>query len=384
MAFYTQNTVEGDRNAQSGQSNGRSDFFNYHAESDPFHTLGSWFGLWDPAQPASVNEAAGKARRNPRRGGPPGSSQQGRSEPFTPNPYGVGSSNFDQYNQGEMWAKYEGRRYLGGYSDDYASRTTVPIPYGSDNLSLRYYANQGKSRPVYGKPIYRQGDESNFAARLSVDKIRDWQAFFQAQGFRTGPAGVWTSFEISAMSNFMTMANGVPGGGMTVDVLRQRVQTDLETGALRPGELAVSLGGDLNELGEMVSSGGTAGAGEGADMMPYTETSTQTQISQMSPDQGLLVLRDAWTRSLGRAPSDQELSRFVKGVNAAMRADPTVITTVATHDPMAGTTVTESNTDETSVDPQGMALRESEEPSEERSEYQANRYLDALAGLVGL
>lgn len=382
MAFYMQNTVEGDQRAQNFRGG-----FDPGDGGDPMMTtynwLGSFTGMWDPSQPATVNQAAGKVQRRPRRGGSLGPGQP-TNDPMTPNPYGVNASNFDQYNQGEMWAKYEGRRYLGGYSDDYVSRTTVPIPYGSDNLSLRYYATQGKSRPVYGVPVYRQGDESNFAARLSVDQIRQWQAFFQAQGFRTGPAGVWSSFEISAMGNFMTMANGVPGGGMTVDVLRQRVTSDLETGALRPGELAVSLGGDLNELGEMVSSGEVEGEGAGADMMPYTETSTQTQTQEMSADQGLLVLRDAWIRSLGRAPNDQELSRFVKSVNAAMRADPTVITTVATHDPMAGTTNTTETVDQSTVDPQGMALRTSEEPSEERSEYQANRYLDALAGLVGL
>lgn len=388
MVFYTQNTVEGDIAAQNYQRPAADSNFD-DPHSLIYNWIGSFTGMWDPLQPAPVNQARGsskpKAHRRPRQPGAlaPGLAARGAGDPFTPNPWGVSDYNFDQYNQGEMWAKFEGRRYLGGYADDYVSRTTVPVPYGEDNLSLRYFANKGKSRNVYGVPVYREGDESNYAARLTPDQIRQWQAFFQAQGFKTGPSGVWSSAEISAMRAFMTMANGVPGGGMTVDVLRQRVQNDIETGALRPGELAVSLGGDLNELGEMVSSGGTSG-GEGADMMPYTETSTQTQIQEMSADQGLLILRDAWIRSLGRAPSDAELSRFVKSVNAAMRADPTIITTVATHDPMAGTTTTETTTEETSVDPQGMALRESEQPSEERTEYQTNRYLDALAGLVGL
>lgn len=308
-----------------------------------------------------------------------------RREPYTPNPYGVSQyTDPTTYNQGINDAG-QPRRYLGGYSDDYVSKTTVPMPYGADNVSMRYFATLGKRRPVYGKPVYREGDESNYPglAQLSVDGIRDWQAFFQQMGFRTGPSGSWTTYEMNAMRNFMTMANGVPGGGMTVETLRARVEGDIASGALLPGELAVQLGGDLNEL---AMDGTSGGGGTGDELVPFTQTTVQRQVQEISADQALMVLIDHMRQQVGREPTQDEISRLVKGVNAAFRADPTVITTVVTTDPTTGEVTTEETQDETDVDVGAMALRSSREdvPEEERQEYQGNRYFDALMQELGV
>jgi len=390
MAYYMQNTPETDRRLNSGQSRTPgAGQFDPGDHDDPlstiFNRIGSFTGAWDPIRSRASNEAAGKVQRRPRRAGTPGGQMQG-GDPYTANPWGVSmyelNRNPGKYNQGQNFAAYEGRRYLGGYSDDYVSQTTVPVPYGSDNLSLRYHATQGRARPVYGKPVYREGDESNFAARKTVDQIRNWQAFFQAMGFKTGYAGIWSQFEQDAMRHFMTMANGVPGGGMTVDVLRQRVEADVTSGVLAPGELAGALGSsNLNPLGEDVTGGEGAGS---AEMMPYTQTTTETQYQEMSPDQGVMALRQSWLEEYGRNPSQDELSRYVKAVNAAFRADPTIITTVMNVDPMAGTTDTTATTEASGVDPSGMALTESEEDNPERSEYQSNRYFSALMQELGV
>lgn len=396
MAYYMQNTPERDRMINSGAPSPERNIPGVGV--DPYHTLYNWFGsftgAWDPQRTRAQNEAAGKVERRPpsrNRGIPtPGlvAANQRSTDPYTANPWGVSAyemrTNPGKYNQGQNYAAFEGRGYLGGYSDDYVSQTTVPIPYGADNVSMRYFATLGRRQPVYGKPVYREGDESNYAARLTVDQIRNWQSFFQAMGFKTGYAGMWTQFEQDAMRHFMTMANGTPGGGMTVEVLRERVEADVTSGALAPGQLAGALGSsNLNPLGEEAMGEG-AGAGAGADMMPYTQTTTETQYQEMSPEQGVVALRQSFVEQYGRNPSQDELSRYVKAVNAAFRADPTIITTVMNVDPMAGTTNIETTREESGVDPSGLAMEFSEEDNPERSEYQGNRYLGALMSELGL
>jgi hypothetical protein len=310
-------------------------------------------------------------------------------QPGTPNPYGINAGTMSQQNQGQFYAANEGREYIGGFPDDYASGATVAVPYGSDNLSLRYhyYQQRPPTKQVYGRPIYREGEQFTFPGkyRQTVDDIRRWQAFFQANGFKTGPSGLWTEFEQNAMRAFMGMANGVPGGGMSVFVLRDRVQADLASGAMQPGSLASLLNTPATGQNELAP--GSAGAGAvGDELAPYTETRVDREVTQYSTDQAMQLLRSELAQQVGRRPTDRELAAYVKALNSALRADPTVITQVVRTDPGAGTVDTTVTRDESSVDPQARAATFGIEgvPQAEREGYQSQRYLEALMNELGM
>jgi hypothetical protein len=306
---------------------------------------------------------------------PPGGPGQ-----MIPNPYGINTTNIGEYNQGERFAQFEGRGYLGGYPDDYVSEVQA-LDFSHRAGRTEFHRLGPSTKTVYGRPIYREGDQATIAHNLSVDQRRQWQAFFQLMGFKTGPAGFWTEFELSAMRQFMTMANGVPGGGMTVDVLRTRVMADVEAGRLQPGTLAGMLG--TPAAGQNATAPGGA---EGEPMEPYTETRIEREIQEVSADQGLALLDSLIRRSIGRAPSKADIARFVKQINAAFRADPSVITSVVTTNPATGAIDQTVTRDETDVDPQGAALAFSQEGVDqaERNRYQSMRYVNVISDALGL
>jgi len=293
-----------------------------------------------------------------------------------PNPYGINAGNISEFNQGERYAEFEGREYLGGYPDDYVSETRA-LDFSRNAGRTEFHRLGPPSKTVYGRPLYREGDQALFAHNLGVDETRRWQAFFQLMGFKTGPAGFWTDFELNAMKTFMTMANGTPGGGMTVDVLRNRVMADVQAGRLQPGALADMLG---------TTGGGGGGGTEGELMEPYTETRIEREIQEVSADQGLALLEDLIRRSTGRAPNKNDIAKFVKQINAAFRADPSVITSVVTTNPATGSVDSTVTRDETDVDPQGAALAFSKEGvnQQQRTEYQSMRYANVIADALGL
>jgi hypothetical protein len=373
MAFYASDTSPGrGRPVTRRWSPGQPYFW------DPKGTVYYLPKDLNPASPGAAlarQLAAGRSVPSPYTGRQPG----------TPNPYGIGAGTMSQQNQGQFYAANEGREYIGGYPDDYASSATVAVPYGSDNLSLRYhyYQKRPPTKQVYGRPIYREGEQFTFPGkyRQTVDDIRRWQAFFQANGFKTGPSGLWTEFEQNAMRSFMGMANGVPGGGMSVFVLRDRVQADLASGAMAPGTLAAMLNTPATGQNELAPGG----EGVGDELAPYTTTQVDKEITQYSTDQAMNLLRSELAQQVGRRPTDKELATYVKGLNSALRADPTVITQVVRTDPGAGTVDRTVTRDESSVDPQARAAEFaiSGVPEEEREGYQENRYLDALMAELG-
>lgn len=275
------------------------------------------------------------------------------------------------------------QRYLGGFPDDYVSRTTVPVEWNTNS----YYgamASINRANPrnesVYGRPVYREGDQVTFSRDLNADGVRDWQRFFQILGFKTGPSGFWTHHEMVAMQALMSMANGTPGGGMTVQTLRDRLLTEVQAGIWEPGQLPEALG-----------VGGTGGGGGGGGGLgevmegPITETITETQTTEFSTDQGMLMLRNFVAEQLGRAPTNSEVKAYVKELNAALRADPTVITTVITTDPVTNEVTTERDMDETGVEPEARAIMFADEMSPaERKEHMTGRYMDALMREIGM
>jgi hypothetical protein len=313
-------------------------------------------------------------------------------QPGTPNPYGLNAVTMREQNQGVFKSEFEGREYIGGYPDDYASTARVSIPYGSDNLSLRYhhYQQRPPTKAVYGRPVYREGQQHTYpgAMRLSPSQIASWQAFFSINGFKTGPVGFWTEFEANAMRALMMMANGTPGGGMDVNVLRRQVEQEISSGgpnALQPGQLAGMLGIPATGQNELAPGGAGAGAA-GDELAPYTETEVSREVTQYSTDQALMLLRGEFAREIGRRPTDKELANYVKGLNSALRADPTTITSVVRTDPGAGTIDRTVTRDESEVDPQGSAAEFAIEgvPQAEREGYQTQRYLEALMSELGM
>lgn len=282
----------------------------------------------------------------------------------------------------------EQQPYIGGYPADFVYETYVPAQRGAGPLEGD--APRRTASTLYGRPLYREGAEYAFLSGLGEEGLRSWQAFFAGLGFKTGPAGMISQHDIEAMSAFMGMANGVPGGGMKVENLRNLVMDQVrsgvyffrgvnESGDLLPTMLGEEASGDL-------TGGGGGGVGSDEYMGPITETMTRNIVQEISMDQGKLALRNIVANEIGRAPTEAEVREFVRRANSAFRADPTVITQVTTTDPITRESTTEITENETNVDPEGLALSFTEEdlPEEERYEYQASRYFDAIMSAIGM
>jgi hypothetical protein len=100
----------------------------------------------------------------------------------------------------------------------------------------------------------------------------------------------------------------------------------------------------------------------------------------------MMLLRSELARQIGRRPTQSEVNTFVKALNAAARADPSIITSVVRVDPGAGTTDRTVTRQESGVDPAAQAAEFGIEgvPQAERTDFQANRYMDALMAELGM
>ena len=127
-------------------------------------------------------------------------------------------------------------------------------------------------------------------------------------------------------------------------------------------------------------------AEEGEILEPYTETQVEREVSEFSADEGLAMIREIVAAEVGRSPTDAEVATYIKNLNAAFRADPTVITTVTTTNPMTGQVDTTRTQDETNVSPEGRAIEFGNEglSEAERFSYQSNRYMDVIMREIGL
>jgi hypothetical protein len=136
--------------------------------------------------------------------------------------------------------------------------------------------------------------------------------------------------------------------------------------------------------GDLTAEGGGGGVGPGFTE-PFTETVTRQVVQEFSMDQGMLAIRNHVAQQIGRKPTEEEVRRYVKELNAAFRADPTIMTTVTTTNPLTGESTTDITEDESDVSPEGMALSFAEDvdPAEQR-EYQAGRYFDVIMQAIGM
>jgi hypothetical protein len=281
--------------------------------------------------------------------------------------------------------------YIGGYPADYVSRQHVGAEamWGAGRMAGD--APRNTSSTLFGRPIYREGAAYSLMSRLGEAGIRQWQSFFAGLGFQTGPSGVISQHDIAAMNAFMGMANGVPGGGMRVDTLRNIVMDQVRSGVYffrgvnEEGDLLPALLGET-PAGDLTSAdGGGGGGGEAGFTGPITETITRNVVQEFSMDQGMLALRNIVANQIGRAPNDAEVREFIRQLNSAFRADPTVITQVTVTDPTTGESTTDITENETGVEAEARALGFAEDVSPaERQEYQTGRYFDRLMSEIGM
>lgn len=264
-------------------------------------------------------------------------------------------------------------------------REALPVGGGLDpGAPLRERSIQ------YGRPLYRDGMEYAVASQWDADTVRQWQRFFGALGFRTSTSGTWGEPEAQAMRAFMGEANRTPGGGTTIQQMRDLVMQQVRSGVYfyrgvnEEGDLLPILLGEEDLVQPQLIEGG-GGAGAAAQTEPYTQTVTERQITEYSMGEGMMAVRQAVERQIGRKPTEAEVRNYVRSLNAAFRADPSIITTITTTDPVTGESDMERTVDESDVSAEAEAMEFAEDVSpEERQEFQAGRYFDALMSEIGM
>ncbi|NIP92992.1 MAG: hypothetical protein GWO24_05850 [Akkermansiaceae bacterium] len=117
---------------------------------------------------------------------------------------------------------------------------------------------------------------------------------------------------------------------------------------------------------------------------PITQTLTRTINEEISAEQGMLALRRVFQQQVGRMPNEEEIKELVRRVNAAFRADPTVITQVTTFDPISQEETTETTEDLSDVSVEGEATEFATQDTEERKQHLTNQYVNAIAAELGL
>ncbi len=288
----------------------------------------------------------------------------------------------DRVAGGQKAPEFEAE-YLGGYPSDFVYRTMLEAPNPQSLFGSRY--GEEALTPKFSRPTYRQGAAYSYLSRIGPSKIREWQAFFAGLGFETGPSGVLNQHEIRNMQAFMGMANGIPN--MKIDMLRDQVMDQVRQGIYF--FRGVNESGDLLPLlldeeaaGDLTTGGGGAPGSMGTE--PITQTLTRTINEEISAEQGMLALRRVFQQQVGRMPNEEEIKELVRRVNAAFRADPTVITQVTTFDPISQEETTETTEDLSDVSVEGEATEFATQDTEERKQHLTNQYVNAIAAELGL
>lgn len=299
----------------------------------------------------------------------------------------------DRVAGGQLPPEFESG-FLGGLPSDFVYRTETPdtIHQGPSPDALNIAGGRGlmsKTEGVtaYSRPTYREGSAYSYMSSIGQEKMREWQSFFAGLGFQTGPAGVMNKRDIENMQAFMGMANGIPGG-MTVDLLRGQVMDQVRQGIYffrgvnEEGDLLPILL-DEEPAGDLTAGAGGAAPGAGGTE-PITQTMTRTINQEISADQGMLALRRVFQQQRGRMPNEEEIKELVRQVNAAFRADPTVITQTTTFDPVTQTETSETVEDESNVSVEGQAESFATQDDPERKTHLANQFMNAIASELGM
>lgn len=113
---------------------------------------------------------------------------------------------------------------------------------------------------------------------------------------------------------------------------------------------------------------------------PQAHDYTSTSLHLTGRAGAQQVLTSALAQQLGREPTEEEVSRFLRSLNAEERADPSVTNT---HVSASGNST--STTHDSSVDAgaEAMATAKSGPYKAERGQYQDALYFDSLASMMG-
>lgn len=261
----------------------------------------------------------------------------------------VSPSAADYYDSAasDPWRQYGGQPYVnirpptGTYSD---TKQTSVIAVGPDG------------GPIHVRSLFRTDDIRGTLA---------WQQMLQANGLlaSTGYSrGNWDDPTREALMKAMYQANKA----------KMPLQAWLQRGAL--------LNPDY-----VNGTGSYAGATYNG---PVTTTQTSSSINLTSRGTARLILAQALAQELGREPSPNEVSDFLKGLNQREENNPSVTTTTTTTKPDGkhDTSVTStSRTKEPNTNPTAMAERFAEGVDPKESErYQTGNYYNVIAQMLGV
>lgn len=221
----------------------------------------------------------------------------------------------------QEWKMIPGKEVLGmapGTVSAFMPRRPDPGAPIEEWKAYEQQLRQTIHKPLYTRDVYQE--EFN---RLGTEGIKNFQKRMVAAGLypENEPVilGVVKDFEQNSMIDLMSWgnANGLTYDQVLDELIKQRKQAQ--------------------------ASGGGGGGGAGGAY-------TQVTYSTTSLAQARQVLSAVLKNSIGRNPTEDEVTRFLRTLNAEERKSPTITTTTAT----GRTSV--SRTSPTKVDPQQMAL----------------------------
>jgi len=227
-------------------------------------------------------------------------------------------------------------------------------PNASDSEKYEYYkANKGQ---LFAPPLYKLGDEYTTLATMTRQEKIDLQKDLRRAGYYPDNfpiiPGILQSDEIGFIQAAMGEAN-VSG---------------LELGSL----FQIRARARQRMIAESKRRGGGGGGGGGATRSVDIRFDTTTMAS------GRTLLSRVLQDALGRAPSDDELSRFMAMLNEAESKSPTK--TITQYITSGDTRKSISRTNPSDVDPEAMARQFAQgvDGGNEMGEYQTNRFMSML------
>ena len=255
------------------------------------------------------------------------------------------------YADSHPWSEYGGQPYVnvrppsGVYS---SVKQTSVVAVGPDG------------GPVHVRSLFRTDDIRGTLA---------WQQILQANGLlaSTGYSrGNWDDPTREALMKAMWQANKA----------KMPLQAWLQRGAMLNPDY-------VNGTGDFTGGGAPAPYNG-----PVTTTQTSNSINLTSRGTARLILAQALAQELGREPSPNEVSDFLKGLNQREENNPTTTTTTTTTKPDGkhDTTVdSTSRTEEPNTNPTAMAERfaENVDPKEAKR-YQTGNYYGVLEQMLGV
>lgn len=130
------------------------------------------------------------------------------------------------------------------------------------------------------------------------------------------------------------------------------------------------------------------GSGGAEDYSPYTQTTTQSNVTLSTRASARAFLVQAMATEMGREPTAQEVRRFTRMLNAREEKNPSVTKTTTTTDPSPSgdsTVTSDSTTKPSKVDPGRAAEKFAEkEGGNEAQRFQTANFMSVIEAMVGL